>query len=239
MKEAKVVKLYNSITNMKDEIIEEAQTAKLRRKNSVWMKWGAVAAFIALTVVFGYGALQRGWFGDRSYIVALDNGDTIHFSKSNGISSGDFKLAYEGMTTRDLTEKEIDTLFHNLPVSAYGYFSETNHQLFGLEGEAGDIKLTVFSLEMNPHYPDAVIDGESESTKVNGVPVTAGYFLTGRNSKGVRTFICYASFELGGNTFYVENAGPEKESKAIRNELAGTIQKLIRNGEADLSQIRE
>ena len=45
MKKREPQKLYNSITNIEDKYIEEAQTAK-RRKKSVWLKWGAAAACV-------------------------------------------------------------------------------------------------------------------------------------------------------------------------------------------------
>lgn len=52
MKPAKNVKLYNSITNIKDEIVEEAQTTKLKKENSAWLKWGVLAACLCLVVIF-------------------------------------------------------------------------------------------------------------------------------------------------------------------------------------------
>lgn len=51
MSEGQVKKLYNSITNLSEEIIEEAQTARPRRKLPVWTKWCAAAACVCLTVV--------------------------------------------------------------------------------------------------------------------------------------------------------------------------------------------
>ena len=50
MSEEQVKKLYNSMTNISEEIIEEAQTAKSRRKAPVWVKWGAAAACVCLIV---------------------------------------------------------------------------------------------------------------------------------------------------------------------------------------------
>ena len=51
MSEDQVKKLYNSITNISEEIIEEAQTAKPRRKLPVWAGWAAAAACVCLVVV--------------------------------------------------------------------------------------------------------------------------------------------------------------------------------------------
>lgn len=48
MREFEVKKLYNSITNIQDEIIEEAQTVKLKRKGRSLVKWCAIAACLCL-----------------------------------------------------------------------------------------------------------------------------------------------------------------------------------------------
>lgn len=49
MKESEVKKLYNSITNIKDEFTEEAQSVKLKNKSHSWVKWGSIAACLCLT----------------------------------------------------------------------------------------------------------------------------------------------------------------------------------------------
>lgn len=50
MKKQETQKLYNSITNIEDKYIQEARAAK-RRKNPVWIKWGAIAACLCLVCV--------------------------------------------------------------------------------------------------------------------------------------------------------------------------------------------
>lgn len=47
MKEKETSKLYNSITNVNSQFVEEAQT-KIRKKGNRWLKWGAVAACLCL-----------------------------------------------------------------------------------------------------------------------------------------------------------------------------------------------
>lgn len=49
MKEKETSKLYNSITNVDNQFIEEAQT-KTKKKNG-WLKWAAMAACLCLMVV--------------------------------------------------------------------------------------------------------------------------------------------------------------------------------------------
>lgn len=51
MRKREVQKLYNSMTNIKDEYIEEAQIIKIKRKRSLWLKWGVTAACLCLLCV--------------------------------------------------------------------------------------------------------------------------------------------------------------------------------------------
>ncbi len=50
MKERETSKLYNSITNVDNQFVEEAQRNTNKKKNG-WLKWGAMAACICLVVV--------------------------------------------------------------------------------------------------------------------------------------------------------------------------------------------
>ena len=50
MKERETLKLYNSITNIEDKYIQEAQIAKKKNK-PVWLNWGAAAACLCLISV--------------------------------------------------------------------------------------------------------------------------------------------------------------------------------------------
>ena len=50
MKEKETSKLYNSITNVNNQFIEEAQ-AKTKKKKNGWIRWGAMAASLCLAVV--------------------------------------------------------------------------------------------------------------------------------------------------------------------------------------------
>ena len=51
MKEKEISKLYNSITNVDNQFIEEAQT-KTKKKNG-WLKWAAMAACLCVALVAG------------------------------------------------------------------------------------------------------------------------------------------------------------------------------------------
>lgn len=224
-------RILNVLGQVDEKYIEEAAPGKRANKKPIWMKWGTMAACFALVAVLGIGALQGGWFSSND-IAILDNGDTIHFVKSD-VAGGQLSLDY-GATIRELTEEEVGTLFGDLPVTANAVFHTVDDQLVGFDGKIGDIIITITTSDLP--LRDTIIEGIEETTEVDGVPVTAGYFLTKTSSNGERTAIYYATFELGNSTFYVENAGAESTRETVKNDLAAVIHELIANGELDLSQ---
>ncbi len=52
MKERETSKLYNSVTNVDNQFVEEAQRNTKKKKNG-WLKWGAMAACLAIMVAIG------------------------------------------------------------------------------------------------------------------------------------------------------------------------------------------
>ena len=48
MKEKEARKLYNSMTNVKEDYIEEAWKEKAKRKHPIWIKWGMAVACLFL-----------------------------------------------------------------------------------------------------------------------------------------------------------------------------------------------
>ncbi|NLJ40350.1 MAG: hypothetical protein GX352_01870, partial [Clostridiales bacterium] len=64
----KEVKLFNAITGIRDDLIEEAQEAKKRIYKLNWKRWGAIAASIILVLGMGTIALFNNWlpFGGSS-----------------------------------------------------------------------------------------------------------------------------------------------------------------------------
>ncbi len=195
------------------------------------VKWGAAAAGFVMAAVFCAGILQ---FRNKDDIAALENGETITFVKSD-MAEGSIQMSSDlDVLPRELTGEELDRLFPNLPVTAYAYFNGSGNRLVGLEGRIGNIKLVVSTSGFQ--LLDTIIEGSEGQSEVNGVPVTAGYFITRPNSRGKKTVIYYASFEMGSCSIYVENAGAEHERENVKNELANIIETLINNGELDLPE---
>lgn len=218
--------------------IEKAMNYRPKRKKYGWVKWISVAACFALAAVLSIGAFEGEWFrGDDT--VILENGDKLIFARSNAIA-GQLSLALN-ITARALTEEETRALFADLPVTADAIFESDKDTgniqgLLGFEGKIGKIKLVISTTHVT--LLDTKVCGTEENTEVNGVPVTAGYFITKPNSRGQRTTIYYAAFQLGGSTVYVENAGTEAEREAVKKELAAVIQRLTDLGSLDLYSVR-
>ncbi len=205
-------------------------------KKGGWMQGVSIAAGFVLVVILGLGLLQGKLLGNHVDVATLDNGDQIIFVESD---TGSNQLSLDmDVTFRKLTEEETHTLFTDLPVTAMAIFSDdetagNTPKLIGLEGTIGDVKLIISTSGLQ--LLDTVIDGNEENTEVDGIPVTAGYFMTDPNSRGEQNAIYYATFNLEGNIIYVENSGSKSDRETVKNELAAVIQKLIANGALDLS----
>ena len=74
------IRLYHGVTNIDDDIIEEAQEAKAH-KNGAWRRWGAVAACLALVIGVGI------WLAQPSQMSGSTAGDPCR-AASAGSSDG-------------------------------------------------------------------------------------------------------------------------------------------------------
>ena len=232
-------KFSDAMSELDTKYVDEALNYKKKAKKPGWVKWGAMAACFAVIAVLGVGVFQSGLFGNKTDIATLENGTEIVFVKSEMTASS---IDIDGaVTTRQLTEDEIATLFPNLPVTAHAIFKTSDMdagnspELIGFEGNIGNAKMVISTTNIS--LLDTEISGNEEISTVNGTSVTAEYFVTDPNSNGEQNAIYYATFKLGDSTIYVENAGAKTESETIKNDLATIIQELINNGALDLSAI--
>lgn len=226
-------KLLRALGNVDNQYIKEAEPMKKTSKITNRQKWVSVAACFVLVVVIGVGVFQSNLFGTKNDIATLGGGETITFVK-NDLSQSSINL---NVTTRPLSNAEIEMLFADLPVTADAYFDADNHNILGFEGKISDTRMVVSKQGVN--LLDTIIDGNTITSSVDGVDIDAGYFVTKSNSQGIKTVIYYATFDMGENTIYVEYSGVENESETVKNNLVDTILKLIENGAFDLSQIQE
>ncbi len=116
----------------------------------------------------------------------MDNGNEIIFVKSETAGSS---IDIDGtITTRQLTETEAAFFFQTLTVTAHAVFrvddtvSDSNKELIGFEGKIENAKVVISTTDIA--LLDTKIVGSEESSEVNGTSVTAGYFVTDRNSRG-------------------------------------------------------
>ena len=230
-------KFSDAMSELDSKYVDEALNYKKKVQKPVWLKWRTMAACFAVAAILGVGMLQSGLLGKNTDTAALDNGDTIVFVESEAISSS---IHIDGtMTTRQLTEEEAAVVFPNLSVSAHAVFRTSDMdagnspELIGFEGNIGNIKMVVSTSEVQ--LLDTVIDGTEKSTEINGISITAGYFVTEPNSKGEQNTIYYAALETGDCKVYLENAGTKADSEATKNQLVEVIQKFLENGELDIS----
>lgn len=197
------------------------------KKTFAWKRLAPVAAclimVVAITAIFGNNA---GWFDNKTYAVELDGG-TLNFYKSDflGTSSLDFGADTVG---RNLTSEENDLLFTNLSVASYGIFNASDNELLHVEGRTGNTKI-ILAAHSTP-VTDTVIETNRNTSEINDVKVSAGYFITRANSQGGKSIVYIASFDMNGVQFYLESSGNEDMSDELRSEITSVIDSLIRNG---------
>ena len=108
-------------------------------------KWVSVAACFVLVAVIGVGVFQSNLFGTKNDIATLNDGETITFVK-NDLSQSSINL---NVTTRPLSDAEIEMLFADLPVTADAYFDADNHNILGFEGKIDDTRMVVSKQGVN------------------------------------------------------------------------------------------
>ena len=191
--------LFEVLGDIRDRDILEAREERKGRKR----RWRAAAACFLLAAAVGAGGLWWGQYGVRT--AELEGGGELRFYRSD--SAGAEQLALDlDADLRELTAEEIETLFGGLPVEAVGYFDAAG-RLFGLEGTLGQVRLVLGGC-------DAAVEGEERASEVNGVAVTAGYFLTDADSRGSGPLFITPPFLWGRQTL-IWNA-PGRRGTAAR-----------------------
>jgi len=179
--------------------------------------------------------------GTDTSTPAPDEQYKLDFNKADSLSAD--KVYIRGHFWQELTSDELNAVFPGLPdtytVTATANFqsSETGAALFNIDAHAvsaGGLE-TYIQIAPGEAVIDYVLDDESKASYILGTAVTAGYFETEPNSKGLRNVIYYASFELSGLGYYAELSGSESDSAALRAELSLLVGTLIKGGAADLS----
>ena len=138
-------KLLRALGNVDNQYIKEAEPMKKTSKITNRQKWVSVAACFVLVAVIGVGVFQSNLFGTKNDIATLNDGETITFVK-NDLSQSSINL---NVTTRPLSDAEIEMLFADLPVTADAYFDADNHNILGFEGKIDDTRMVVSKQGVN------------------------------------------------------------------------------------------
>lgn len=219
-----VKQFAEGLSALDDRYIAEAAEYQVKHNRNPAVRWITIAASLMLVAALGVAVLQGGWiFGDT---VELENGAVLRFEKSENIGTSSLDM---DVTVQQLTQTQLQQMFPDLQVEARAIFLAEDGSLVGIEGSVGEMKLLVSCSDMP--LTDTVLVGEEATSTVDGVAVTAGRFVTNKNSRGERTVIYYASFQLGESTFYLENAGDYGAREAVKTELADVLQTILKNGE--------
>lgn len=248
MKNKRIINSWDKIepdsvadARMLDAVLARNHSSEKRKGSSMnkalnWRRLAPVAAclimVVAITAVFGNNA---GWFDGKIY-TAETGGGTLNFYKSASSSASSLDFGVD-VTSRDLTAEENNKLFGNLSVTSHGNFSETGKTLLHVEGRTGNTKI-ILAAHGIP-VTDTVIETSRRISEVNGIQVSAGYFITHENSRGVKNIIYLASFDMNGVQVYVECGGSENMGGEWKSEIASVIDTLTKSNIPDLCAIIE
>lgn len=104
MKEKETIKLYNSMTNVKEDYIEEARKAKTRRKHHIWSRWGIAVACLFLGTIAAYAI-------PNIFIFTSENSDYMDVGIEDASLDGNpngYSTAQEEQPTNDIEIAEQD-----------------------------------------------------------------------------------------------------------------------------------
>ncbi|MDR1059922.1 MAG: hypothetical protein LBL83_01630 [Clostridiales bacterium] len=208
-------------------------TASLVNRTLGWKRLAPLATCLALAVaLIGAGVLGNtaGWFGGKPFAADLGNSGTLNFYRNNslpGAASFARDASWGESIGRDLTEADSRALFGDLPSIGYFMFRSADNAFMHFEGHAGNAKIILsangFALTDTP------IDINARTSDINGIPVAAGYWISGANSKGIRAIIYTASFEHDGVSVYMEVGGEESDGNAFLAEISALVEQFTKN----------
>ena len=223
---------YHRSYQRKDRVITMAKTMK---------KLIPIAAcFILVIAVTAFIGIQNNWFGTKEYMVTLDNGDTLIFGKGDPKGEASYAYDYE-VRDRALTADELRALFPALSYNTengnpYATFKADTGEMLRLELTIDDVHIHLAKAGLPA--TDTVIAGENSTADINGIPVKTGYFVTDANSKGIKTAIFFAEYDMNDTTIYIELAGNEKDSEQLSEKLSDTLYSMIESDAPNISVIK-
>lgn len=252
MKNEKIIASWDKILpneaadeRMRSKIIEY-QRSYIRKDRVISMtktmkKFFPIAAcFILVIAAAAFIGVQQNWFGAKNYTVTLENGEKLVYGNGNPKGAAQYAYNYE-VKARALTSDELHTLFpamNDITENKFPYatFKADTGELLRLETILDDIHIHLAKSGLPA--TDTIIVGEESTADINGITVKTGYFLTDANSKGIKTAIFFAEYDMNNTTIYVELAGSEQDSEQLSEKLSDTVYSMIISNSPDISAIK-
>jgi hypothetical protein len=167
---------------------------------------------------------------------------TLYFNEADSQSTAKTDIGIRGHFWQELTVEELKTIFpcltetHTVTATANFQSDESRASLFNIDAQvvsSAELK-TYIQLAPGEVVLDYGFGVETKASDVLGTPVTAGYFETEPNSKGLKNIIYFATFKLSDVAYYVELSGAKADEEVVKNEISEIIGLLIKGGAADL-----
>ncbi|MEA5024178.1 hypothetical protein SDC9_09288 [bioreactor metagenome] len=163
------------------------------------------------------------------------------FNKADHLAAAD--MAIPGHFWQELSADELHAVFPGLTgtrtLTATANFSSDKNvaSLFNIDAHVLSPSGLETYLQLAPGKVqlDYMFDVETKTSNLLGTEVTAGYFETRPNSRGLRNIIYFATFQLADLAYYIELGGPEAEKEALKAEITELIGLLIEGGRANLT----
>lgn len=223
--------LFDILGEVDEQKVADANKdfSKSKKLQKNLLKWGTLAACLVIATASAISISTK----QQPPIVTLENGDVINFS-----TKGDYvfyNIAIEIGDNRNLSKSEASAIFGESNIEASVIFEEGSNEFIMLDGA-----IDGFDIDVNrKDIPSCiVIEGEENTSYVNDIAVTAGYFITEANSKGKRNAIVYGEFEIGNYRVHIETVGDKSELETLCNEVAKELYKLIENANLDFELIK-
>ena len=215
-------RIINALGLIDDEYIAEAAPEEKKRRRRIPWKWMSAAACIVL-VASVIGALLWGRGpSSNAHMAILESGETVLFEKN---PDPERSQSYIAVYSQTLSEEELRVLFGDLPISATAICREWDHKVLGYTGKIGDCILRIETEGLS--LGGTIMEGSEGTSDINGVSVSAGYYLTDANSNGKGTIIYYARFTIGSVRYYLEQSGPYEDNESVRQNVAERARDLI------------
>lgn len=252
MKNEKIIASWDKILpneaadeRMRSKIIEY-QRSYIRKDRVISMTktmkklFPIAACFILVIAVTAFIGVQQNWFGAKNYTVTLENGEKLVYGNGSPKGAADYAYNYE-VKSRALTSDELHTLFpemNDITKNKFPYatFKADTGEMLRLETILDDIHIHLAKSGLPA--TDTIIGGEESTADINGTTVKTGYFITDANSKGIKTAIFFAEYDMNNTTIYVELAGNEQDSEQLSEKLSDTVYSMIISNAPDISAIK-